>query len=48
MSKKLTYERYHWFHNEVKKGNYPNASKLANKFEISEKTGAEGYRIHKR
>jgi len=37
MSKKLTFERYHWFHNEVKKGKYPNAAKLATKFEISEK-----------
>ncbi len=37
MSKKLAYERYLWFHSHVRKGLYPNAAKLAEKFEISEK-----------
>lgn len=37
MSKKLTYERYCWFHNRIKAGRYPNARSLAEKFEISPK-----------
>lgn len=35
MAKKLTYERYFWFHGQVKENHFPNASKLAHKFEIS-------------
>jgi predicted DNA-binding transcriptional regulator YafY len=37
MSKKLAYERYHWFHGQIKAGQYPNAKKLSDKFEISQK-----------
>lgn len=38
MSKKLAFERYYWFHNRVKQHAYPNASSLADKFEVSTKT----------
>lgn len=34
----LIYERYLWFDAEVKKGRYPNARRLAEEFEISERT----------
>jgi predicted DNA-binding transcriptional regulator YafY len=37
MSGKLSYERYHWFHGQVKEGRHPNAKKLSEKFEISHK-----------
>lgn len=37
MGKKLVYERYHWFHGQTRAGRYPNARKLSEKFEISEK-----------
>ena len=37
MSKKLAYERYHWFHGQIQTHHYPNASMLADKFEISVK-----------
>jgi predicted DNA-binding transcriptional regulator YafY len=37
MSKKLAYERYHWFYGQIKAGRYPNAKKLSEKFEISQK-----------
>jgi predicted DNA-binding transcriptional regulator YafY len=37
MSKKLAYERYHWFYGQIKAGRYPNARKLSEKFEISQK-----------
>ena len=37
MGKKLAYERYYWFHGQVKAERYPNARKLSEKFEISEK-----------
>jgi predicted DNA-binding transcriptional regulator YafY len=37
MGKKLAYERYYWFHGQVKAGHYPNARKLSERFEISEK-----------
>lgn len=37
MGKKLSFERYNWFHGQVKAGRYPNARKLAEKFEVSEK-----------
>jgi predicted DNA-binding transcriptional regulator YafY len=37
MGKKLAYERYHWFHGQIKAGRYPNARKLAEEFELSEK-----------
>ena len=34
----LVYERYKWIDAEIKKGRYPNARRLAEKFEISERT----------
>lgn len=37
MSKKLTYERYQWFHGRTMAGAYPNAGRLAERFEISRK-----------
>ena len=37
MGKKLAYERYHWFYGQIKARRYPNARKLSEKFEISEK-----------
>lgn len=37
MSKKLAFERYYWFHNQVKEGKFPNCNRLATKFEISPK-----------
>jgi predicted DNA-binding transcriptional regulator YafY len=37
MSKKLAFERYYWFHNQVKEGKFPNSNKLAEKFQISQK-----------
>jgi len=37
MAKKLAYERYFWFHNQVKMHQFPNAYKLSEKFEISDK-----------
>jgi predicted DNA-binding transcriptional regulator YafY len=37
MAKKLAYERYLWFHGQIKAGRYPNAKKLSERFELSEK-----------
>ncbi|MBI5606517.1 MAG: YafY family transcriptional regulator [Deltaproteobacteria bacterium] len=37
MGKKLAYERYYWFHGQIKGCRYPNARKLAESFEVSEK-----------
>lgn len=37
MGKKLSYERYYWFHGQIKTSHYPNARGLAEKFEISQK-----------
>lgn len=37
MGKKLAYERYYWFHGQIRASRYPNARKLSEKFEISEK-----------
>jgi len=37
MSKKLAYERYHWFYGQVKSRRFPNAKKLSEEFEISQK-----------
>jgi predicted DNA-binding transcriptional regulator YafY len=37
MGKKLAYERYSWFHGQVKAGRHPNARKLSEAYEISEK-----------
>jgi hypothetical protein len=37
MAKKLTYERYAWFHGRVKAGAFPNSAHLADHFEISRK-----------
>jgi len=38
MSNKVIYERFLWFHSQVKKGRFPNATTLAERFEISPKT----------
>jgi predicted DNA-binding transcriptional regulator YafY len=37
MAKKLAYERFYWFHCQIKAEQFPNARKLAEKFEISHK-----------
>src|SRR4030042_4889079 len=37
MAKKLSYERYAWFHGRVKAGIFPNSARLAEHFEISRK-----------
>lgn len=37
MGKKLAYERYYWFHGQLKTGRCPNARKLAEQFEVSVK-----------
>ncbi len=37
LGKKLVYERYHWFHGQIKAKRYPNARKLSETFEISDK-----------
>jgi len=37
MGKKLAYERYYWFHGQLKTGRLPNARKLAERFEVSVK-----------
>ena len=37
MAKKLSYERYAWFHGRVKSGAFPNSARLADHFEISRK-----------
>jgi predicted DNA-binding transcriptional regulator YafY len=37
VGKKLAYERFYWFHGQVKASLFPNATKLAEKFEISVK-----------
>lgn len=36
--KKLSYERFLWFHNEVKEKKYPNATRLSERFEVCKKT----------
>jgi len=38
MSSKIIYERFLWFHNQVKEGKHPNTKTLAQKFEITRKT----------
>ncbi len=38
MSTKIIYERFVWFDNQVRKQKYPNATSLAERFEISTKT----------
>jgi predicted DNA-binding transcriptional regulator YafY len=38
MSSAIIYERFLWFHNEIKKNKHPNARTLAERFEISGKT----------
>ncbi|MEF9475381.1 MAG: WYL domain-containing protein [Candidatus Mariimomonas ferrooxydans] len=38
MGSKNVYERFAWFHDRVKSGRYPNATKLSKKFEVSAKT----------
>jgi predicted DNA-binding transcriptional regulator YafY len=37
MAKKLAYERYYWLHKEIQACHFPNAKKLAETFEISQK-----------
>lgn len=37
MAKKLAYERYYWLHGQIRAGQYPNARKMAEVFEISQK-----------
>lgn len=37
MAKKLAYERYYWLQGQIKARQYPNAKKLCEKFEISQK-----------
>lgn len=37
MGKKLAYERYYWFHGQLKAERWPNARKLAEEFEVSQK-----------
>lgn len=38
MTSKVIYERFLWFYGQVKKGIYPNATTMAEHFEISPKT----------
>ena len=38
MPSKVTFERFLWFHHQVRKGRYPNAAALAERFEIAGKT----------
>jgi predicted DNA-binding transcriptional regulator YafY len=38
MSGKLSYERFFWFHREIKERRYPNATTLANRAEVNSKT----------
>ncbi len=38
MGDRLKYERFLWFHDEVKSGKYPNATYLARQFEVSQRT----------
>jgi predicted DNA-binding transcriptional regulator YafY len=38
MSERGSYERFFWFDREVRTGKYPNASTLADRFEVSRKT----------
>ena len=37
MAKKLAFERYYWLHRQIQSNRYPNARKLAERFEISPK-----------
>ena len=37
MGKKLVFERYNWFHGQIKADRFPNARALSEKFEISQK-----------
>jgi predicted DNA-binding transcriptional regulator YafY len=38
MSERLKYERFFWFHEQIKAGKYPNAQHLAEEFEITGRT----------
>ncbi|MCP5051717.1 MAG: WYL domain-containing protein [bacterium] len=40
MSKRLSYERYLWFHRKLKKGRYPKLKELMEHFEISQRQAA--------
>jgi len=41
MTRKSAFERYQWFHDQVRFGNFPNASRLAEQFHVSQ-TSAHG------
>lgn len=38
MGDHLSFERYYWFHREVRRGRYPNAASLVRRFELSNRT----------
>lgn len=38
MSSTIIFERFMWFHHEIKQNRYPNANKMAAKFEVTAKT----------
>ncbi|NIM18665.1 MAG: WYL domain-containing protein [Candidatus Latescibacteria bacterium] len=38
MSKKTAFDRYLWFHKQVKRGKYSNAGDIADRFDVSQKT----------
>jgi predicted DNA-binding transcriptional regulator YafY len=38
VASKIIYERFFWFHNEIKNGKFPNTKTLAEKFETTRKT----------
>ena len=38
MSDRLKYERFLWFHGQIKAGRFPNAGNLAENFELSGRT----------
>ncbi len=41
MPSKVTFERFLWFHHQVRKGRYANAVTLAERFEIAVKTAIQ-------
>lgn|GEM_PF-1428410 len=41
MPSKVTFERFFWFHHQVRKGWHPNAVTLAERFEIAVKTAIQ-------
>ena len=46
MGVKNIYERFVWFDDQVKGKQFPNATALAEKFELSTKTAQKRYRIY--